>query len=236
MANMPVAMIHAAEMTCGHTQSGLLGEAAMPRVVPDRQMVIILGMEDPLFFALSVLAILCTPGPTNTLLAISGATVGLRRSLILLPAEALGYLISVMTLGLLLGPLAVALPVVRIGMRVAVAAFLLVLARQLWRQGAVIENGEHRIVGAAQIFVTTLLNPKAIILAFGVIPFGTAHLWRYLVGFLGLLLMVSLCWLALGAGAGRSARVGSRRRVVSRLGAAAIGVLAIVVVVSPIFR
>ncbi|HZF76664.1 MAG TPA: lysine transporter LysE, partial [Acetobacteraceae bacterium] len=61
-------------------------------------------MQDPVLFALAVLFILGTPGPTNTLLATSGATAGFRRSLILLPAEAAGYGISILTLGLVLGP------------------------------------------------------------------------------------------------------------------------------------
>jgi hypothetical protein len=68
-------------------------------------------MEDPLLFTLAVLAILGTPGPTNTLLATSGAGVGLRRSLVLLPAEACGYLISILLLGLVLGPVVAASPV-----------------------------------------------------------------------------------------------------------------------------
>jgi hypothetical protein len=61
-------------------------------------------MEDPVLFALAVLAVLGTPGPTNTLLATAGATAGLRRSLALIPAEAAGYTISILTLGLALGP------------------------------------------------------------------------------------------------------------------------------------
>ncbi len=49
-------------------------------------------MQNPVLFALAVLG---TPGPTNTLLA----TAGLRRSLPLIPAEAAGYTIAVLTLG-----------------------------------------------------------------------------------------------------------------------------------------
>ena len=55
-------------------------------------------MQDPFLFAAAVLAILWTPGPTNTLLATAGATRGFRHSLPLIPAEAAGYAISILVL------------------------------------------------------------------------------------------------------------------------------------------
>nr|HML44513.1 lysine transporter LysE [Hyphomicrobium zavarzinii] len=51
-------------------------------------------MHDPIAFSLAVLAILGTPGPTNTLLAASGALVGWRRSLPLIGAEGEGFRIA----------------------------------------------------------------------------------------------------------------------------------------------
>ena len=71
-------------------------------------------MTEPLAFILAVLGLLATPGPTNTLLAASGAAVGLRRSLHLIPAEVSGYLCSILALALVLGPVAQTLAAVRL--------------------------------------------------------------------------------------------------------------------------
>ena len=92
-------------------------------------------MEDPVLFALAVLAVLGTPGPTNTLLATAGATAGLRRSLPLIPAEAAGYTIAVLTLGLALGPVVAGAPLLAGALRAAVGVYLLFLALRLWRRG-----------------------------------------------------------------------------------------------------
>jgi threonine/homoserine/homoserine lactone efflux protein len=92
-------------------------------------------MEDPLLFVLSVLAILGTPGPTNTLLATSGAAAGVEASLPLIPAESAGYLIAILTLGSALGPVVAASPLLAAALRIAAGGCLMLLAVRLWRRG-----------------------------------------------------------------------------------------------------
>ncbi len=66
--------------------------------------------DSPLLFLATALATLAAPGPTNALFAMSGALHGVRRSLVLIPAGAAGYLIAVTLLGLALGPALAASP------------------------------------------------------------------------------------------------------------------------------
>jgi threonine/homoserine/homoserine lactone efflux protein len=192
-------------------------------------------MEDPLIFALAVLAILGTPGPANTLLATGGATVGLRRSLALIPAEAAGYTISILTLGLILGPLLAGAPGLVMAMRAAIGAYLLWLAVRLWRRGgAALALGT--VVTPAQVFVTTLLNPKAIIFALGIIPFGAGRVWPYMLGFLAMLACVALGWIAAGSLLGGAAHRRGWGGVVPRVGAAAVGTFAAILLIAPLLR
>ncbi len=192
-------------------------------------------MEDPLLFVLAVLTILGTPGPTNTLLATSGAAAGARASLALVPAEAAGYLVAILTLGLVLDPVVAASPLLATGLRLAVGSYLLLLEVRLWRRGgaALVEGG---VVTPRQVFTTTLLNPKALVFALGVVPFGAPRPHLYLLGFLGMLVAVALCWIAAGAALGRAAAGAGRAGVVPRVGAAAVAAFALVLVSGPLLR
>ena len=192
-------------------------------------------MEEPFLFVLSVLAILGTPGPTNTLLDTSGAAAGVKASLPLIPAEAAGYLIAILTLGLALGPVVAASPLLGAALRIAVGGYLMLLAVRLWRRGgATLAN--CRLVTPRQVFTTTLLNPKAIVFALGVVPFGAPRLHLYLLGFVGMLIAVALCWIAAGAALGRAAAGTGRTGAVPRVGAAAVAAFALVLVSGPLLR
>ena len=194
-------------------------------------------MEDPLLFALAVLAVLGTPGPTNSLLATAGATAGLRRSLPLIAAEAAGYTLAILTIGLLLGPVLAGAPLLAMALRIAVGAYLLLLAVRLWRRGgAALATGV--VIMPRQVFVTTLLNPKAIVFALGILPFAAGPgVWPpYMLGFLALLVAVAIAWITAGALLGAAAGRRGWGRAVPRVGAAAVGGFAVVMLLMPLLR
>jgi threonine/homoserine/homoserine lactone efflux protein len=194
-------------------------------------------MKNPVFFALAVLAVLGTPGPTNTLLATAGATAGLQRSLLLIPAEAAGYTISILTLGLALGPAVEGVPLLAGALRAAVGAYLLLLALRLWRRrGSPLATGA--VVTPNLVFVTTLLNPKAIVFALGIVPFGAGPgVWPpYMLEFLLLLASVSAAWIAVGAMLGGAASRRGWGKAVPQVGAAAVGGFAVLLLVAPLLR
>ncbi len=188
-------------------------------------------MIDPVAFILAALTLLATPGPTNTLLAMSGAAAGLRPSLRLLGAELAGYMISILTLALVLGPLVKGNPVVAITLKGLCALYLVYLAVKLWREGssALMTSAP---VPFRRVFTTTLLNPKAVIFAFLILP----HLAErrvlaglpYLAGLCGLIFLVGGSWICLGS----ALRAGSGGKLagglVRRIGAGALVIFALV--------
>ncbi len=159
-------------------------------------------MTDPVAFILAALTLLATPGPTNTLLAMSGTAAGLRPSLRLLGAELGGYSISILTLGVILGPLVKDNPAFAITLKAACAAYLVFLAVRLWREGssALVSS---QPVKFRRVFTTTLLNPKAVIFAFLIVPHLAAgrplQALPYLAGLCALIALVGGGWIALGA-------------------------------------
>jgi threonine/homoserine/homoserine lactone efflux protein len=157
---------------------------------------------DVAFFLMSA-GLLFTPGPTNTLLAMGGATSGLRRSWLLPPAELAGYFLAIHLLAFAVGPLVQA-PSVQLLSRLGLALYLIWLAAQLWRSHAALLP--HQTVTPARVFTVTLLNPKALVFAFVVLP-PLAQGWSAalpsLAALAAMIVSASLCWIALGAAIAR---------------------------------
>jgi threonine/homoserine/homoserine lactone efflux protein len=156
------------------------------------------GMTDPALFLIAVLALLATPGPTNTLLATAGATVGAAAAWRLPLAETAAYLIAVMGLGWGLGPLTAQNPALAIGLRFAAGLYLAFLAVKLWRGGATAFH-ERRAVSPREVFIATLFNPKGLIFAFGLIPMNDPAAATYLAAFAIAVATVGAGWVCLGA-------------------------------------
>jgi len=147
-------------------------------------------------FVSSVLVLLILPGPTNTLLGTSGATVGLRRSLPLLLGELSGYLVSILLIQFVLGPAISKAPATGLILRAAAGAYLMVLAIRLWTTPLLVSRA---VISVRQVFVTTLLNPKALVFALVIIPFGSPRSSVYLALFTAIVPVIGTLWIALGA-------------------------------------
>lgn len=166
-------------------------------------------MTDPFFFLAAVFALLAVPGPTNTLLAASGATVGVRRSLRLVPAELAAYTLSIGVLIAALGPLMVRYPMAAAAAQLGIALYLLAAAVRFWACGA---HGEQGGVSVRCVFVTTLINPKGLIFALTIFPHEA--LARAFALFALICVPVACGWIALGDRAGRlGGRFATPRRV-----------------------
>ena len=178
-------------------------------------------------FAAAALSLLAVPGPTNTLLATSGASVGWLRSLHLLAAELCGYMLSIALLRELLGPLMLAMPIVGTTLRIAVAVYLIYLAVLLWRHGRR-ELGDRAPVTFPRVLITTLLNPKAIIFASALLPLEVNGLdlvpWLAVLALL--IAAIGATWIAIGVSLGRGLEGVGRGDLIYRLGAIAQIVLA----------
>lgn len=155
-------------------------------------------MTDPIIYLLAVVTILATPGPTNTLMATAGATLGIGRALPLLAGELGGYLLSITAIRLVIGPIVLGLPALGIAVKVGVAVYLVWLAVKVWRSAGH-TAGTGAPVGFVDVFVTTLFNPKALIFALTVIPNEHPALGWYFAGFALLVLAAGSGWIAIGA-------------------------------------
>lgn len=145
--------------------------------------------------SLAILALLLTPGPTNSLMLLAGAERGILGAGRLIPVELAGYLITVVPLALVGDSLLEAWPGLHAAVTLAAAVWVAVLALRLWRlpDAAMAET-----VGGRTLFVTTALNPKALIFGLVLLP-SPNNLGGNLVLFAGLVVGAALLWAGFGA-------------------------------------
>lgn len=187
-------------------------------------------MNDLFVFTGVCALLLAAPGPTNALLAASAAMAGARSALPLVPVVLAAYALSIGALLLLLAPIAAAYPAVSAAVKLAGAAYLVWLATKLWRGAPAISA---TAIGPVEVFIATLLNPKAFIFAFVVFPGRAgAGLARDAAIFAALVLICGGAWVMAGGALHRTMSGRRGRLLVSRVSATAIAALAILVAAS----
>lgn len=117
---------------------------------------------------LGLMALLLTPGPTNTLMLLAGAERGILRALRLVPVEIAAYLAVIVSLALLSHALAAGMGWLRPVIATAAGAWVLYLAWSMWR-AAPAAAGEATVT-AERLAMTTLLNPKGLVMGLVLLP------------------------------------------------------------------
>lgn len=185
-------------------------------------------------FLLGLVLLLATPGPTNTLLALAGATQAPDKAgRFLLPrlllAELAGYLSAVLLLGALMHVVGDGIEMIRPALQAAAALYLALAAMRMWRARGEVAAGAA--VAPSQIFATTLLNPKTLIIALVLMPAGWSGQGAVAAAHLAAMALViplaGGAWFLGGRGLARAA--GSRlRRAIPRASAVLLSLFAMV--------
>ncbi|QYZ71275.1 LysE family translocator [Neotabrizicola shimadae] len=170
--------------------------------------------------AAAIFALLLTPGPTNTLLFLAGTERGFPRVLRLIPAELAGYLATVVPLTLAGAALLSRFPEARPAIALAAGLWVAWLAIRLWRLPSAGPSGSGSVT-ARDVFVTTLLNPKALIFGLVLLPApSVTGILANLGQFAAQVVIVAMLWA--GGGALVAARTGGTRSVILLRRAAAV--------------
>lgn len=149
-------------------------------------------------FCLSLIALLFAPGPTNALLALSGAETGAARTLRLLPVVLVAYALIVLPLAALGEDLMRQQHMVRAGVTFLAALWVAWMAVALWRQPAADAAADPGRGRGLRLFITTLLNPKAFIIGLVLIPAQSSQSMAMML-FFAVLAAAAFAWSLLGA-------------------------------------
>jgi threonine/homoserine/homoserine lactone efflux protein len=86
----------------------------------------------------------------------------------LIPSEIVGYLTTILPLAFIGHSLLADFPVAAQAIKLAAAPWVMVLAVKLWGRGSLGQAGGA--ITAKRVYVTTVLNPKALIIALVLLP------------------------------------------------------------------
>jgi len=175
--------------------------------------------------SLALMVLLLTPGPTNTLMLMAGVERGWMRSLWLIPVEVAAYLAVIVPLALLAQGLAAQMGVLRPVVAVLAGLWVLYLALRMWRAESV--AGDRATVTPARLALTTLLNPKGLIMGLVLLPAAGSTGAAFAVLVVAII-VVAAFWAALGGhmpGAGAGAAIPPLWRRVAAVWLAGLSVL-----------
>lgn len=178
---------------------------------------------DQTALAFALAALLLTPGPTNTLMALAGAERAPLRMPPLILAEIAAYLAVTVPLALAGAVVLAAVPVVKPVLTGVAAIWVACLAYRLWRLPEV--TPDSPAVSVRRVFVTTLVNPKALVVGLALLP-SSHPLGPRVALFVLLIALVALLWAAIGAWLASGTRA-DRQPVLRRLAAGWLGLLAV---------
>ncbi|PDV86060.1 hypothetical protein CO652_23170 [Rhizobium sp. H4] len=148
-------------------------------------------------YIFAVFILLLSPGPTNTLVGLASARKSFWVVLRLLPAELLGYLTMILPLTWLGGELITRWPEAALVLKAAAAIWVMYLAIKLWLAAS--RDVVNHSVTARRIFVTTTLNPKALVFGLVLLPQSDApDILPKLLIFVVLASIVAVVWCIIG--------------------------------------
>lgn len=145
--------------------------------------------------------LLLLPGPTNALVAAATATGGARRLPGTVGIVLVGYGLALTLLGIGASRLTDAAPAVAPGLKLLAAAALVLSAVKIWRA----DPAAGTAVPTRRVFLITLINPKALVLALAILPPG-APSPALVAGTVGVIAGATAVWGLVGLVLGRLGR------------------------------
>jgi len=156
-----------------------------------------------LSFVFSASAILLTPGPTNTILAVAGSRHGVQRALPMVVFELCGYVVAITAWGLFLNSVQLHRPWLGTVVRIASSCYLIYIAIKLWLSARALSTARREIIAPRDLFVATLSNPKGLLFASAIFPsqaFEDIHVYLAVMVLFGFLLLpIGFVWVRFGA-------------------------------------
>lgn len=166
-------------------------------------------------FLFAALSLLLAPGPTNALMALGGAVGGWGRAWRLIGAGLLGYVSAVLPLTWLGTQMHQQWPAAATALTILSAIWVMFLAARLWTAPA--RNGGQGEVTAAKVYLTTLMNPKALVVGLVLLPAPDSPTFPLkLALFLAVVALAGLIWNGVGALARAGGEHIARMRTIQR--------------------